>query len=254
MKKIKLLSALILFTSFSLFAQDGDGDKDESRLQPVAKDWGLSFNISGLISDFTVKGTEDQTGRPILFAKRYLKDDLALRMGFGLNTVRVTSTNKDSLRQSGAFVEYDSVFSRNDFSISLGIEKHLNHMRRIDPYFGGELAMTFIGKENISWNESITDPSGKTTIEGERKTDGGIGIGAYGIAGINYFIGDHLSLGAEYRFGYYYLKTGGNFSESVITTPSSGSPTNVFNKGTEEVKNAGFQVSSTASILLSIFF
>ncbi len=253
MKKLLVLSLLFISFSFASFAQE-EGEKDESRLQPVAKDWGMSFNISGLISDFALNGTEDQTGRPILFAKHYLKDDLALRLGFGLNTVRNTSTNKDSLRQSGAFVEYDSIFSRNDFSLSFGIEKHLNHMRRIDPFFGGELAMTFIGKENISWNQTITDPSGTTTIEGERKTDGGTGIGVYGIAGFNYFIANHISIGAEYRFGYYYLKTGGNFSESVITTPSSGSPTNVFNKGTDELKSSGFQVSSTASILLSIFF
>ena len=127
-------------------------------------------------------------------------------------------------------------------------------MRRLDPYFGGEFVLSFIGKETVSWNQVTTETSGTTTIEGERKTDGGVGFGVFGIAGFNYFIANHVSLGAEYRFGYNYLKTGGNFSESVITTPSSGSPTNTFNKGTDELKSAGFQVNSTASIIFSIFF
>jgi len=249
MKRYLTLITVIFSLSANLFSQE-----EEKRLKPVEKEWGFGFNITGLITDLKLEGNKDITGQPILFFRRYLKDDLVLRLGFGLNTTKNTTTQKDSLRQISAFVEYDSVYSRNDVSISFGIEKHLDKMRRLDPYFGGDLLFAFIGKENISWNQVTTETSGATVVEGERKTDGGVGFGAFGIAGFNYFFTNHMSLGAEYRFGYFYLKSGGNFSESVITTPSSGSPTNTFNKGTDELKSAGFQVNSTASIIFSIFF
>ena len=249
MRKITSLLLVSVLLSLTALAQD-----EEKRLKPVDGNWGFTFNISGLINDLKLEGTRDMTGQPILFAKKYLKDDLALRLGFGLNTAKETTVKKDSLRQISAFVEYDSVYKRNDFSFSLGIEKHLDHMHRLDPYFGGELMFQFIGKETISWNEVKNESSGRTVTEGERKTDGGIGIGVFGIAGFNYFITDHISLGAEYRFGYNYLKVGGNFSESVIVTPSSGSPSNTFNKGTDEFRDSGFEVNSSANIIFSIFF
>lgn len=249
MKNYILVFLVSVCFGLQLFAQE-----EEPRLKPVEKNWGLTFSLTGFINDIQLEGNRDQTGQPILFVRRYLKDDLALRAGFGLNTVKNTTTKKDSLRQLGAFVEFDSVFSRNDLSFSVGIEKHLGTMRRLDPYIGGEFMLQIIGKETMTWDQTIRDASGKTTVEGERKTDGGTGIGVFGIAGFNYFIADHISLGAEYRFGYSFLKTGGNFSESIISTPSSGSPTNTFNKGTDEYRDAGFEVNSTANIILSIFF
>lgn len=249
MKKYLALIIVVLCLSSNLFSQE-----EEPRLKPVEKEWGFGFNLTGLISDLKLEGNTDMTGQPILFFRRYLKDDLALRLGFGLNTTKNSTLQKDSLRQISAFVEFDSVYSSSDISISMGIEKHIDKMRRLDPYFGGEFVLSFIGKETASWNQVTIETSGTTTIEGERKTDGGVGFGIFGIAGFNYFIANHVSLGAEYRFGYNYLKTGGNFSESVITTPSSGSPTNTFNKGTAELKSSGFQVNSTASIIFSIFF
>lgn len=227
---------------------------EEKRLKPVAKNWGMTFNITGLIDDFRLEGNKDMNGQPILFFKRYLKDDLALRLGFGLNTIKNTSTKKDSVRLLSAFVEFDSIYARNDVSFSFGVEKHLDHMRRLDPYFGGELLIDFIGKETISWTQVTNETAGKTTLEGERKTDGGLGIGVFAIAGFNYFITDHMSLGAEYRFGYASVKTGGNFSESIIVTPASGSPSNIYNKGTDLSKSSGFEVNSSANVVFSIFF
>lgn len=226
----------------------------EKRLKPSEGDWGFTFNLTGLITNLELRSNEDLIGNQILFFRHYLKDDLAIRAGFGLTTNRQKSMRKDSLRQIPAFVEFDSLFSRSDVAISFGVEKHLDHLRRLDPYFGGELLFQIIGKENVSYNRNETTTAGTTSLEGERKVDGGFGIGLYGIAGFNYFITERISLGAEYRFGYNFLKTGGNFSESEITTPPSGSVTSVFNKGTAEERISGFAVNSTANIIFSIFF
>ena len=259
----KSIAAFLLFSAFQVNSQEvlqteipapPAAAGEETRLKPVAKEWALTFGLTGLINNLQLEGSGSITGHPIIFVKRYIKDDLALRLGFGLNTVRNTTIIKDSLPQLSAFSEFDSVYKRNDISFTGGIEKHLGRHRRIDPYFGGELMLQFLGKQTSSWNQVITETAGKTTVEGEYKTDGGLGAGIFGILGFNYFIADHISLGAEYSFGYANIKTGGNFSESVITTPSSGSATSSFRKGSLENRSTGFGVNSTANIIFSVFF
>ena len=250
MKKIIFLLIVIsLFTTSAVLAQDED-----LRLKPSADDWGFSFNLNGLITDLTLQSKTDMLGKPTIFVRHYVKDDIALRFGIGINSVRQKTIRKDSVPQIPAFVEFDSLFSRFDVALTFGVEKHLNTMRRLDPYVGAEAQLQLIGKQTSSWNYDVTSSSGTTNIEGERKIDGGTGIGVLALCGFNYFISERMSLGAEYRFGYYYLKTGGNFSESEITTPPTGSVTSVFNKGTAEERDSGFQVSSSANIIFSIFF
>ena len=249
-KKIALaLSFIALIISVSQAHEE-----EKKRLKPSEGDWGFTFNLSGIITDLKLNGNKDMIGNEILFFKHYLKDDLAIRLGLGINTTSVKTVRKDSVRQIPAFVEFDSTYSRNDWALSFGIEKHLDHLRRLDPYFGGELSLQFIGKEKSSWNTEQTESSGTTTIEGERKMDGGTGVGLFGIAGFNYFITERISLGGEYRFGYSYLKVGGNFSESEITTPPSGSVISYFNKGAAEERTSGLSVRSSANIVFSIFF
>ena len=250
MKKAQgLIMAIILFSITTLKAQEED-----LRLKPIKGDWGFSFNLSGLITDLQLNANKDMLGNSTLFVRHYLLDDLALRAGFGINSIRTKSIRKDSVPQIPAFVEFDSLFSRFDLALSFGVEKHIESMRRLDPYVGAEVMLQFIGKENSSWNYNVTSASGTTSIEGERKVDGGFGIGVLALAGFNYFITEKISLGAEYRFGYYSMKFGGNFSESEITTPPTGSVSSVFNKGTAENRLSGFEVSSSANIIFSIFF
>ena len=266
-KKTTIALSLILAISYNSISQETDStvvdkktDKaieskstDKKRLKPVEGDFGLTFNLSGIITDLQLNGNKDMIGNEILFFKYYLKDDLALRLGLGYNSNRQKVFRKDSLAGI-AEVEFDSVYSHGAVAVSFGIEKHIDHLKRLDPYFGAELGLQFISKEKTSWNEIRTESAGITTIEGERVIDGGFGMGIFGLVGFNYFITKSISLGAEYRFGYNYLKTGGNYKESEITTPPTGSVTSDFSKGRAEFRESGFIVNSTANIVFSIFF
>ncbi|HAW52595.1 MAG TPA: hypothetical protein DCX54_09765, partial [Flavobacteriales bacterium] len=162
-KKISL--ALSLFT---LISGASFGQEEEKRLKPSEGDWGFTFNLSGIVTDLKLNGNQDAIGNEILFDKHYLKDDLALRLGLGYNSNRQKTFRKDSL-PGVSEVEFDSTYSHGALALSLGIEKHLDHLRRLDPYFGGELGLQFIGKEKITWNELIKESAGETTVEGERK-------------------------------------------------------------------------------------
>ena len=155
----KSIAAFLLFSAFQVNSQEvlqteipapPAAAGEETRLKPVAKEWALTFGLTGLINNLQLEGSGSITGHPIIFVKRYIKDDLALRLGFGLNTVRNTTIIKDSLPQLSAFSEFDSVYKRNDISFTGGIEKHLGRHRRIDPYFGGELMLQFLGKQTRS--------------------------------------------------------------------------------------------------------
>jgi len=262
-----VLSSIILAISLSLYSQENATEKEgeansgdsktESpslkRLKPMEKDWGFSFNLTGLISDLKLEGNEDMIGNDILFFRHYLKDNLALRLGLGVRSVSNSTIRKDSL--NSAFISFDSTYSRFDFSISGGIEKHVGDFRRLDPYFGAQLMLEFRGKEKYEWDEIRNEsPTVSTSITNEKTVEGGTNFGLLGIVGFNYFIAQNVSLGAEYNIGYTYLKTGGNYSEFRTETPSSGSSTSTKKEGSLEYTNSGFQINSTANIVFSIFF
>lgn len=249
------LSFFLIYASAQETEQVKSEDTDRStsdRLKAEDGNWGFTFNLSGLINNLTLESNTDMLGHEIIFVRKYLRDDIALRVGFGLNSMRETTNLKDSLNL--ADIEFDSVFSRTDVLVSAGVEKHLANLRRLDPYIGAEFILQFIGKEKYTWNETRTEPIGTTEIEGEYKLDGGTGIGAFALLGFNYFLAKNISVGAEYRFGYNYIKMGGAFSESLRTIPPSGSANTSYSQGTKERKSSGFEVNSSGNIIFSIFF
>ena len=137
------------------------------RLKPMKSDWGFGFNVTGLIDNIKLENNEDVIGNSLLFFRHYLKDDLVLRLGVGAKRESNNTVRKDSL--NGAFVQFDSSYTRFDFSLSGGIEKHFGNMRRLDPYIGGQFMIVFQGKENYDWNEVRNEsPTVSTSITNEK--------------------------------------------------------------------------------------
>ena len=88
MRKTAIAFAILITSSFAVNAQS-------DTLKPVKGDWGFSVNISGIINNIVVENNKDSLGQYNLFARHYLKNDLALRFGFGVNSNRVNVTIKD---------------------------------------------------------------------------------------------------------------------------------------------------------------
>ena len=144
--------------------------------------------------------------------------------------------------------------TRFDFSVSLGYEKHMKGTKRLDPYFVGELFLGRMGNTTFETNVDIKDVTGTDKTQYTRRYDGGFIFGLGVAGGFNYFIAPKFSLGAEFGFAYMYAKVGGDYSESIVNTPVSGSQQSQFNLGKRESTANYIGVASTTVISLSYFF
>ena len=250
MKKVIIVLTLILTSAIAINAQS-------DTLKPMKGDWGFSINITGLINNIVVENGKDPNGHYTIFARHYIKNDQALRLGLGLNYDKQGWFNSDSINLASgnrALQEVDSSQSQFDFSISVGIEKHLGKTRRLDPYVGGDIIIVKKGATKINASTDITDVTGTQSIQRILQEDGGFGFGLGGVAGFNYFISKNFSLGAEFGYSYIYNKSGGDFSESLVDTPVSGSQISTFISGKSESSQTSIGTSTTGAIMLSFFF
>ncbi len=250
MRKLIIAFTLILASTFITNAQ-------QDTLKPVKGDWGFSLNISGLIDNIKIESIQDPNGNYSIFARHYLKDDQAIRIGFGLNYLKESTLFEDSVNNSAgnrAFREVDSTQSRFDFSISIGIEKHLGKTKRLDPYVGGELLIARLGNQKQTIDSNITDITGTDKFDRVIQLDGGFAFGIGGIAGFNYFFSKNISLGAEFAYAFTFVKSGGDFSVSENFTPVNGLSTSSFNNGKAENSRTSIGGVTTGSIMLSFFF
>lgn len=249
MKNLLLAVALLLGVSAS-FAQTQSTADD--RLLPVQKDMGLTMDVTGLVQNLALNSLDDPNGNSALLFRYYTKDDRAFRLGFGFNTISHRTNRVDSVGQ--AEVDFDSTWARTEVYIAPGIEKHFVGSRRLDPYVGASVLLGLTGKTTMAINTSTSDTLGTSTVKTDRERAGGSVFGLTFTGGFNYFVSKRLAIGAEYNFGFYNRRTGGDFSDVTVTTPVSGSGTVSRSTGSDLVRNSGFQVNATGGVTLSWFF
>ena len=250
MKKVTIFFALILVSFINANAQN-------DTLKPVKGDWGFSLNITGLINNIKVDNNKDAIGNYMIFARHYLKNNQALRVGLALNYLKQNHFTSDSISiPSGnrALQVVDSSVSRIDFSFSLGLEHHLGDNKRLDPYVGGEILIGRKGNTKTNSNTAITDITGTQKEQLLKQQDGGLFFGLGGIAGFDFFLTKNLSLGAEFGYAFTYMKFGGDYSSSFVITPVSGEQINTFENGKDQSSETSLGVTPTAGIMLSFFF
>lgn len=219
-------------------------------------DWGFVLNLTGLIDNISIGNLSDANNNNSILAKHHLTDDKVLRLGLGLKSISNNTFTADSvsITNGRALQEIDSTEKRFDFSISVGLEKHLGTTRRLDPYVGGELSVGRIGATKIDANTDISDATGTRTIQRTIQRDGGANFSLRAIAGFNYFFAEKISIGAEFGLGYIYSAVGGDESESLVDNPVSGGQVSTFVDRKAKSSTKGFDVNSTAGLMLSFFF
>ena len=251
MRKFALTLTLLTLSIISISAQS-------DTLKPTKGDLGFSLNITGIINNIGIENNKDSLGQYNLFGRYYLENDIALRIGFGINYLNQKTFNEDSVTiastGSRAFQVKDSSVSRFDFKVSVGIEKHLGSSKRLDPYVGGELSIISIGATKTNADTDIKDVTGTAKEKTIIRQDGGIGIGLLGVAGFNFFLYKNLSIGAEFGYGLVYTKDGGDYSVSNVVTPVSGEQTSSFSNGKAGTSQTNIGATPTGGIMLSFFF
>lgn len=248
MKKAIVVAPLILLFTLTHAQKD--------TLKSTAKDWGIVLNLNGLINNITLTNALDVNNNAMVFAKHHLTNQEVLRLGIGINTIRDKWSSTDSITlNSGNRAEYqlDSLEKRSNFSLAVGVEKHLGNSRRLDPFVGAEMIIGRIGKTKIDVNSTTTDATGTAKSQKIIQQDGGFSFGLRLLTGFNFFITEKMSLGAEINFGYLYETSGGDISESTVDTPVSGAQSTSFVKS-NAVSSSGGLLHSSSGLLFSYFF
>lgn len=250
MKKILVVLIVILFSSRLLVGQT-------DTLKPMKGDIGLSLGISGLINNVTLQSLGDPNGKFLLFGRYYVKNDMALRLGLALDYNKQNIFSEDSVSiASGnrALQKKDSTTSRLTYTIRLGLEKHLGNSKRLDPYVLTDLLVGRIGSTNTEAKLSLTDVTGTYKDQVIMREDGGYYFGLSAGAGFNFFFSKKMSLGVELGYAITYTKTGGDYSNSHVITPVSGSQTSTFQSGKRGVSQTNMGTTPTSGLMLSFFF
>jgi hypothetical protein len=240
MKKT-LLTAALVFSCGALLAQDdseGNLSKNGRQITPVAGDIGLGFDArpflryAGDIFGRTSSNPAPTSGwlnENMIFGKYFLDDETVARVAIGVNRWAETYTNKvhqDNQLNPNVFVEDMWTRSTGYSTIALGLEKRRgNH--RIQGYYGAELAFSrriqsdifeygnAIASDNINptttnWGANNV---GASPVSGNFSRDiatyGGpaFGMGLNAIVGVEYFFAPRMSLGGEFSWGAYYLRS-----------------------------------------------
>lgn len=252
LKASSLLSFLFAMV-FSLSAQEKAANQTSADFFPKKGDFGASIIVDGLIDNIDLASFSNNYGQNVLFAKYYVEDDLAVRMGVGFSLNSFKRETADSVGLS--LREVDSTASRFLFNVSAGIEKHLKPSnKRLDPFVFAQIDLTFIGKTNTETDERFRSSAGVSSTKKTIKTDGGIAFGLLAGGGMNYFLAQRFSVGTELSLGFNVVSEGGTTSTNEVFTPINGNPTSDFTTEEDRVTTTSLAVSPNALINISYFF
>ncbi len=249
MNRLKSLALILIssFLSFSVLAQETPKD-----FLSKAGDFGAYIVVNGLINNVSLSTNSNSYGQNILFAKYYLKDDLALRAGLGLKLNRILRETADS---SGALLEeVDSLRRSFSANLSIGIEKHLTANKRLDPFVFGQLDISMIGKSRNEIDNRQISSIGTATTEREIIRDGGFALGLNLGGGFNYFLAKNFSVGSELYLGFQYVSLGGGVTDNTTNTTAGGTRSSTFDSRDDISKTTVLNVDPTAQINFSYFF
>lgn len=256
MKKNLLIALFFIAVLPALAQEDTDSqvyNKKGIALLPEQGDWVIGIDASpflnyignvALISsmpnnapDFAF--TAQRPGQ--LFAKYYVSDRKAFRLGLRLGVTILSSDVNDE----------DDKLKENslDIGLSFGAEHHRTIRGRLRGYFGYEFGIYKTPYNGLNWDDSQM-VTGKVELDDSDDINsfiesGGnsINIVARGLVGIEYFVAPNISLSGEFGLGLGYE----NMSERSYN-PNEGS-TVVYDRG-----YSLFSIANTASGAIVLFF
>lgn len=198
MKKIVLTVAAI-FAFAATNAQDLKSTKGENYL-PEAGEWAISFNADGIFEYVgnAFNGTAGNDAPSVDFVhensfvgKKFITDKTAYRV---IANLAVGSSTENEL-DGGANVETKT----SGFALAAGLGKEWRRgSTRLQGFYGVDALITVKSETN---EESASDPVDGAFISSvETKSGLGLGLGAQGFLGAEYFIFPKFAIGAQYTY------------------------------------------------------
>lgn len=179
------------------------------------------FNFVGNMFNGNLDNQFDMRS-PLIYAKYYLTDNMALRTVLGVNTTTKSDlfyVQDDAARManplSNAQVTDKKTDNSNGYYLSLGLQKFIGE-KRLRGFYGAQL-FTKYGKDKATYaygnpmtSLNPTPSSNSVYLAGERKlsevTSHDFMLGAGGIAGFEYYIAPRLCIGGEVSLNVVYTQ------------------------------------------------
>ncbi len=262
--KIKLAIGIALFCSLQAWAQDTplpvnsatlmNEDKrpvHQPTFKPMKGDKGFMFGLTG-VSGLRLSTANTPTGT---LGFRYMTND---KVQFRAGVKFGSSTQKTKSDTSGTGIDTTVISKRSNWALSMGFQRSLGTMRRLDPFIGGE---AWFGGTNGSLDtktEVVSASSSGSLGDYSQTVSTGLGKGRnYGIrlfTGFNYFIADHLSLGAEFGYGLYFSKTTNGNATTTKTGSTFGPAGTTVTSNSARSETQGFVPDGSGMITVSVYF
>jgi outer membrane protein W len=169
----------------------------------------------------------------------FLKDDMALRLGLGLNSNKI----EDVDNSNPANIETE-IRKNSSTLLNLGIEKHFAGSERLSTYAGADLLIGFNGasyeytENGYSYEEDASTNNGLNTINAS--TSFGLRV----LTGADYYITKKVFLGVEAGLNFMSEKAKDN------TITETGNPTVTVAGG----KSGGFSTSVVGGVRIGFQF
>jgi hypothetical protein len=267
MKKLLFALTLLTATFMGVNAQDEHTPGSGDTWRPSEGEIGLTMQVNGIAWVGANPFADPLTGNNMLWIHYMLADDMAARVGLGINSVRlhIVSENEtngvNGTGYSNEMTHNDSVIAQMNFVLSLAVEKHMGDMEKLDPYVGAGFGIGMIGKTKTSFDSEIT---GSDTADATNHTEittnttntngGGFGLVLNIFGGFRYFFTDHMAIGAEIGWGYGSVKLNGdnvtegtNVYSSTVAGTTTSTETDLGAESHSTISGSGFQVGSVNS-------
>ena len=134
-KKLAALLLVLILTGLYAFGQNPNQDEN---VKFDHGDWGVGFNITGLIQNISLSPVNSDA-QPALQIRKFVDDRWAVRLELGVSAQNYSRTLVDSVDNFRR--TYDSTFSQTRFYIAPSVEYHFEGTKRLDPYLGAGLAL-----------------------------------------------------------------------------------------------------------------
>ncbi len=253
MKKTTLCFAICAL-SITAFSQSDDTFK------PVKGNKVITMNLSGLSVLALNSPTDPLNAVQVLNFRYFISDKVDLRLDLGFTTQTTNLTSKNDTAGGVPLVETTNKDAKSALSLGLGAEKHIaTEYNRIDPFFGGGIYLTTIGKNTVTATNKTTLANGNYT---DSKTitvnPGGLAIAFQANMGFFWYFAANLAIGGEYGFGY---ATGSQGGDKVVTANSTSSTGGVVTVNPQTITTttvkaslSGFKTQNNGSIIILIKF
>ncbi|NQV52970.1 MAG: hypothetical protein HQ500_07290 [Flavobacteriales bacterium] len=259
MKQSFLLGLIMLASFLSIRAQESlpeptavAVEETKPSLLPNAKDWGVTVNVMGLISNIQLVPRTDLLNNNSILIRYAQSDRWTYRIGFSPQIFRFNVTTTDSVGKD--LVEFDSTASRSNVAFRPGVEYHFKGSRRLDPYIALDGEFGIVGGMKIGSVTNTTDTTGTSRVTRTITEDGGFSVGAKLSVGMNYFVAERFCVGMEYGLGLTNIVSGGDRQEVIQIEPVSGTNTTLRNLSSSRTSDLHFQFDPMVQITLGYFF